>query len=182
MNFKNITSITIYCSSSNKISVSYRKEAKKIGFFLGQKKIKLVYGGGSNGLMGEVARSVKEKNGFVTGIIPKFLVEKEGLDNHIDEKIIVEDMSQRKKLLFNKGDAFIALPGGAGTIEEITEIISWFNLGLHSKPIIFFNYKNFWNPLISMYKNIYKDVFIEKKHNELFYTISNIDEIKNLFK
>tara|TARA_B110000014_G_C19825205_1_gene428053 strand:+ start:89 stop:637 length:549 start_codon:yes stop_codon:yes gene_type:complete len=182
MNFKKITSITVYCSSSNKISISYKKQAKKIGFFLAQKNIKLVYGGGSNGLMGEVARSVKEKNGYVTGIIPKFLIEKEGIDDHIDEKIIVNDMSQRKKLLFNKGEAFIALPGGAGTIEEITEIISWFNLGLHSKPIIFFNYKNFWDPLISIYKNIYKDMLIEKKHKELFYTIRNINEIKKLFK
>ena len=95
--------------------------------------------------MGEVAKSVRLNGGFVTGVIPKFLKITENVYQDANETIVVNSMSKRKELLYKKADAFIALPGGPGTIEEITEIISWFNLGLHCKPVILFNYNEFWD-------------------------------------
>ena len=180
MKLKLIKSITIYCSSSNKINKKYIFMAKKLGVYLANKKIKLVYGGGSNGLMGEISRSMKLNGGFVTGVIPKFLKTKENLNKNIDNIIIVSDMAERKKILFEKADAFIALPGGPGTIEEITEIISWYNLGLHKKPIILFNHDNFWNPLIKMYSKTYKKNFVDKDYNKLFYVLKNFSDIKKI--
>ena len=180
MKFHSIKSITIYCSSSNKISKRYRKLAYNLGLYLAKNNINLVYGGGSNGLMGEISKSVRLNGGFVTGIIPKFLKTTENLYKDANETIVVNSMSKRKELLYNKGDAFIALPGGPGTIEEITEIISWFNLGLHNKPVILFNYNGFWEPLIKMYKKIYKERFLEKSHNQIFYSVKNMSEIKKI--
>ena len=181
MIIKNIKSITVYCSSSNKISKKYKKQAKNIGIFISKKKIKLIYGGGKNGLMGEVARGVKENKGYVIGIIPEFLKTKENMNTKIDQIIITKDMHKRKNLLYKKGDAILALPGGPGTIEEITEIISWLNLNIHSKPIILFNYKNFWDPLIKMYNKVYDNKFNSKKSKSLFYCVNNISEFKKMF-
>ena len=180
MKFQSIKSITIYCSSSNKISKTYKKLANNLGLYLAKNNINLVYGGGSNGLMGEVAKSVRLNGGFVTGVIPKFLKITENVYQDANETIVVNSMSKRKELLYKKADAFIALPGGPGTIEEITEIISWFNLGLHCKPVILFNYNEFWEPLIRMYKKIYREKFIEKKHNKIFYSVKNMSEIKKI--
>jgi len=180
MKLQSIKNVTIYCSSSNRINKKFFKIAYNLGKYLSSKKINLVYGGGSNGLMGEIARTMQQNGSFITGIIPKFLETEENMNKKADKLIVVKDMAKRKKLLFEKGDAFIALPGGPGTIEEITEVISWFNLYLHSKPIILFNYNKFWNPLIQMYEKTYKEKFNNKKYKKLFYSVSNIAEIKKI--
>ena len=140
----------------------------------------MIYGGGKNGLMGEVARSSKNNGGYVEGIIPKFLRSKENINKNLDKIIITKNMSERKKLLYEKGDAFLALPGGPGTIEEITEIISWLNLGLHKKPIIIFNYNKFWTPLINMYKKTYLKKFNHIKIESLFYCVNSVGQLKKL--
>ena len=180
MKLQSIKNITIYCSSSNKINKKYFKIAYNLGKYLSSKKINLIYGGGSNGLMGEIARSMQQNGSFITGIIPKFLETEENMNRKANKLIVVKDMATRKKLLFEKGDAFIALPGGPGTIEEITEIISWYNLGLHKKPIILFNHDNFWNPLIKMYSKTYKKNFVDRNYNKLFYVLKNFSDIKKI--
>tara|TARA_Y100000590_G_scaffold470052_1_gene661624 strand:- start:8091 stop:8651 length:561 start_codon:yes stop_codon:yes gene_type:complete len=182
MKLYNIKKITIYCSSSNRINRNYLILANKIGHYLASKNIGLIYGGGSNGIMGEIAKGFKFNNGYVVGIIPRFLTTKENLYENLNEKIIVKDMAQRKNLLYQKGDAFMALPGGPGTLEEITEVISWRNLEIHSKPIILFNQNKYWDSLIKLYEKFYNNSFSNKQNKKLFYVIKNLSELKELFK
>jgi len=170
-----IKSLTIYCSSSNLLKKKYYNLSRKIGQFLAEKRISIIYGGGKVGMMGKLSKSSMDFGGEVIGIIPEFLDSKEIIDTNISKTIIVKDMSQRKKKLFKLGDAFLILPGGSGTIEEATEIISWKILGLHNKRIIIFNYDNFWNSLINMYDHVKNNNFGNKN-------LQNICEHINTFK
>jgi uncharacterized protein (TIGR00730 family) len=122
----------------------------------------LVYGGGSLGLMGKVARAVLDNGGRVTGIIPAFLSNKERMLRDVNELIVVEDMHQRKRLMFEKSDAFVALPGGVGTLEELVEQLTWSQLGQHEKPIILANINNFWNPLLALLEHMRAERFIRQ--------------------
>jgi uncharacterized protein (TIGR00730 family) len=122
--------------------------------------IGLVYGGGSLGLMGEVARSTLEHGGHVTGIIPSFLVEKEAMLRDVQEMIVTEDMHQRKMLMFDRSDAFVALPGGVGTLEELVEQLTWVQLGRHTKPVVVANVDGFWTPFLKLLTHMQADTFI----------------------
>tara|TARA_Y100000590_G_scaffold467674_1_gene647411 strand:- start:1220 stop:1768 length:549 start_codon:yes stop_codon:yes gene_type:complete len=177
----NIKSLTIYCSSSNNLNLKYYRLAEKIGFFLGSKKITIIYGGGKTGLMGKVSISAFNQGSKVIGIIPKFLKKTENVNYNISKTIIVKTMAERKKILFEKGDAFLILPGGSGTIEEATEIISWKYLGLHKKPIIIFNYQNYWKYLFDMYNNTKKLKFGNKNLQDISINVKKISEFKKLF-
>ena len=115
---------------------------------MAQAGIGLVYGGGGLGLMGELARTVLASGGRVTGIIPSFLSEKERMLRDAHEMIVVEDMHQRKKLMFDRSDAFVALPGGIGTLEELVEQLTWAQLGRHTKPVVLANIDGFWEPFL----------------------------------
>ena len=176
-----IKSLTIYCSSSNNLSINYYDLAEKLGKFLSDKHIQIIYGGGSVGLMGRVSSSAYNNGGLVKGIIPKFLVSKEKICNKTYETIIVKDIIERKKKLFEMGDAFLILPGGSGTIEEATEIISWKFLGLHNKEIIIFNFNNFWNPLIKMYEQVKNKKFGNTNIQSIIKHIKTLQEFKKLF-
>ena len=177
----NIKSLTIYCSSSNIIEPHYYELGKEIGKFLANKSIKIIYGGGDLGLMGEVSRSAYKNGGEVIGIIPEFLISKEKKNEKTTKTIVVNSMSQRKNKLFNLGDAFLILPGGSGTIEEATEIISWKFLGLHNKNIIIFNYKSYWDGLFELYQNAMKKKFGNKNLQNICEHIKTIQEFKKLF-
>jgi len=176
-----IKSLTIYCSSSNNLEQEYYNLAKEVGFFLGEKKITIIYGGGNVGLMGQVSNIAKKNGSQVIGIIPEFLKKNENINHNTSKTIVVQNMSERKKLLFEKGEAFLILPGGSGTLEEATEIISWKILGLHNKPIIIFNYNNFWESLYEIYANMKKYNFGEKNLQSISINIKTILEFKNLF-
>ena len=176
-----IKSLTIYCSSSNLLEQKYYNLAHQIGEFLGNKKISIIYGGGKVGMMGKISESAINSGTTVIGIIPKFLDSKEIIDLNISEIIVVKNMSERKKILFDKGDAFLILPGGPGTIEEATEIISWSNLGLHNKPIIIFNYENYWDSLIQMYNHVINNKFGDKNLQSLCKIVKTFEEFSSLF-
>ena len=176
-----IKSLTIYCSSSDNLTSDYYDLAEKIGKFLSRKSIQIIYGGGSVGLMGKVASSAYNTGGHVIGIIPKFLVSKEKISKETYKTIIVKNMIERKKKLFEMGDAFLILPGGSGTIEEATEVISWKFLGLHNKEIIIFNFKDFWNPLIKMYVQAKNKKFGNKNLQSITKHINTLEEFKKLF-
>ena len=171
-----IKSLTIYCSSSDNLTKDYYDLAENIGGYLAKKSIKIIYGGGKAGLMGQVSKSSINLGGKVIGIIPKILATKEKINYNITETIIVNDMSIRKKKLFNMGDAYLILPGGSGTIEEATEIISWKILGIHNKDIIIFNYKDFWDPLIQMYSDAKIKNFGNKNLQNICIHIKTIEE------
>ena len=180
-----IKSLTIYCASSNKLDKKYYDLSIQIGEFLGKKNITIIYGGGSIGMMGHISRSSMKVGGKVVGVIPKFLDKKEIINNDITETIIVKNMSERKEKLFQLGDSFLILPGGSGTIEEATEIISWKFLGIHKKKIIIFNFDNYWSPLMNMYKNAEENNFGNKFLNtnlqSICDNINSFEEFVSLF-
>ena len=176
-----IKSLTIYCSSSNILDNNYYELATKIGEFLAKKNISIVYGGGKVGMMGKLSKSSMDNGGKVIGIIPKFLNSKEIIDLNVTKTIIVESMSQRKDKLFELGDSFLILPGGSGTIEEATDVISWKMLGLHNKNIILFNYMNFWDPLIKIYEQCEENNFGNKNLQNICEHIKTFKEFSKLF-
>ena len=176
-----IKSLTIYCSSSDKLDKKYFKLTEKIGSFLAEKSIKIIYGGGNSGLMGKLSQSAYNKGGKVIGIIPKFLINKEQINNNTDQTIVVKNMAERKKKLYEMGDSFLILPGGSGTIEELTEIISWKFLGLHNKKIIIFNFKSYWDDLFKIYQNSKDNNFGNKKLQIICEHIRTFQELKKIF-
>ena len=138
---------------------------------MAKERIGLVYGGGGLGLMGELARSVLAHGGRVTGIIPAFLSKKERMLRDADELIVVDDMHQRKKLMFDKSDAFVALPGGIGTLEELVEQLTWAQLGRHTKPIVLVNIDGFWAPFLTLLRHMQEEAFIRPDMDVRFPTV-----------
>ncbi|MDC3131907.1 TIGR00730 family Rossman fold protein [Pelagibacteraceae bacterium] len=175
-----IKSITVYCSSSDKLKNTYYQDAEEISKLIASLKINIVYGGAKVGIMGVVAKTAKENKNKVTGVITNFLSEKEIIFKNIDELKIVDSMSERKKLLFELGDAYLALPGGTGTLEEIIEVVSWKVMGIHNKPIIFFNKNNFWDNLFKQFKFFEDEKFSNKNLQNTFHIIDTVKELKNI--
>jgi uncharacterized protein (TIGR00730 family) len=143
-----IKAICVYCGSSPGTDPAFVKTARDLGRILAENNVRLVYGGGSIGLMGAIASSVIEHGGTATGIIPEFLTAKEQPRRLAQEQIITRDMHERKRTMFDRADAFVALPGGLGTLEELVEQMTWAQLGRHKKPILIANINGFWNPLL----------------------------------
>ena len=157
-----IKTICVYCGSGGGVNPAYAKAARELGRLLAEERIGLVYGGGSLGLMGETARSVISHGGRVTGIIPAFLSQREHMLLEAHELVVVENMHQRKHLMFMKSDAFVALPGGLGTLEEFVEQLTWAQLEQHQKPIVLANIAGYWDPLLSLFAAMRKEGFIRR--------------------
>lgn len=152
--------VCVYCGSGPGLNPAYVKAARALGKSLADNNIGLVYGGGSNGLMGEVARSVKSNGGRVTGIIPEFLGSKERMFTEANELVVTATMHERKMTMFERSDGFIVLPGGLGTLEELSEIGTWAQLDRHNKPIIICNTADYWQPLLSLFEHMRQQQFI----------------------
>jgi uncharacterized protein (TIGR00730 family) len=172
-----IQNICVYCGSGAGRNPAYVEAARAFGRTLAASRIGLVYGGGSLGLMGEVARSVLEHGGHVTGIIPGFLSEREHMLMEVQELVVVDNMHQRKQLMFAKSDAFVALPGGLGTLEEFVEQLTWTQLGRHSKPIVLANIEGFWDPLIAMFDRMSGEGFIRPGLELKMQLVDRVEEI-----
>ena len=158
-----IRSICVYCGSSPGNNDLYLKAGRTLGRAIAQTGLQLVYGGGGKGIMGAVADGALRSGGKVTGIIPRFLMAKEATQaalQRLDEFIVTENMHERKHMMFEKSDAFVALPGGIGTVEEIIEIMTWAQLGHHRKPIVFANIGGFWNPMLALLDHMKAEGFI----------------------
>jgi hypothetical protein len=145
-----IRAICVYCGSGPGTNPHFAEAARTFGNILASNRIRLIYGGGSIGLMGAVASAVREYGGEITGIIPQFLVERELAYREAQELIITRDMHERKQIMFDRADAFVALPGGIGTLEEVVEMMTWAQLGRHKKPILLANIDRFWDPLCAL--------------------------------
>jgi uncharacterized protein (TIGR00730 family) len=171
-----IHNICVYCGSNSGANPAYAEAARELGRRMAKDGIGLVYGGGGLGLMGEIARSVLAHGGGVTGIIPAFLSAKERMLRDVTELIVVEDMHQRKKLMFDKSDAFVALPGGIGTLEELVEQLTWAQLGRHAKPILLVNIEGFWAPFLTLLEHMREEAFIRADMNVRFLTVDNIGD------
>jgi len=155
-----INSICVYCASGPGNDPAFMEAAKKFGRILAENNIRLVYGGGSVGLMGELAESVLDHGGSVTGVIPDFLVNREHMLLRVQERVVTPDMHGRKRVMFERADAFVALPGGVGTLEELVEQLTWAQLGRHKKPIMILNISGFWDPLCVLLEQMEKLEFI----------------------
>jgi uncharacterized protein (TIGR00730 family) len=158
-----IRSICVYCGSSPGKGEAYLKAGHVLGRSMALAGLQLVYGGGTRGIMGAVADGALRAGGKVTGIIPQFLMDKEATRSalqRLDELIVTDNMHQRKHKMFEKSDAFVALPGGIGTVEEIIEIMTWGQLGHHRKPIVFGNIGGFWDPMLALLDHMRAEGFI----------------------
>ncbi|GJD88318.1 hypothetical protein BHAOGJBA_1832 [Methylobacterium hispanicum] len=155
-----VKTVCVYCGSGFGGNPAFRDAAERLGTALARAGIGLVYGGGDVGLMGTVARAVMQGGGHVTGIIPDFLQAREHMLEDIQETIVVGDMHTRKRLMFERSDAFVALPGGIGTLEELVEQLTWSQLGQHRKPIVLVSIADFWSPLLTLFAHMREQGFI----------------------
>src|SRR5580765_5298732 len=145
-----IRKICVYCGSGPGTDPAFVESARAFGAILAKNGVGLVFGGGTVGIMGAIAKSVLDHGGKITGIIPEFLVAREHAKRGANNLIVTRDMHERKRKMFEMADAFVAMPGGIGTLEEVVEQITWVQLGRHRKPILRANIKNFWDPLCAL--------------------------------
>jgi uncharacterized protein (TIGR00730 family) len=155
-----IKTVCVYCGSGPGSNPRFVEAALALGKSLAENNIRLVYGGGSVGLMGAVAKGTLDHGGSVTGIIPDFLRSRENMLTQVQEMIVTPDMHERKRLMFEHSDAFVALPGGIGTLEELVEQMTWQQLGRHTKPVLLANIDGFWEPLIALLAHMRETQFI----------------------
>src|SRR6478672_7983009 len=172
-----IKSICVYCASGPGNNPAFMDAARKLGRILAENGIRLVYGGGSVGLMGALAESVIEHGGAVTGVIPDFLVNREHMLLSVQERLITRDRHERKRVMFERADAFVALPGGVGTLEELVEQLTWAQLGRHKKPILALNVARFWDPLCALLEQMEKVAFIRPGLSVKYLVTDRVEEI-----
>ena len=172
-----IESICVYCASGPGNNPAFMDTARKLGRILAENGIHLVYGGGSVGLMGAIAKSTLDHGGLVTGIIPDFLRSRENMLTRVQEMIVTPDMHERKRLMFEHSDAFVALPGGVGTLEELVEQMTWQQLGRHTKPVLLANIDGFWEPLIALLSHMRETEFIRPSLNVDILKADRVEDI-----
>lgn len=163
-----LTHVCVYCGSSSRVNQRYLQAARELGTVIAQHKLTLVYGGANVGCMGAVADAVLEAGGDVIGVIPKGLVDKEVAHQGLTELHIVDDMHQRKALMAELSDAFIAAPGGLGTLEELFEMATWAQLGFHTKPMGLYNVNHFFDDLVGFLNHSKQEGFLADAHLSLF--------------
>lgn len=164
--------MTVFCGSSNHVDPEYFKAVEELGVVLAERNMEVIYGGGNVGLMGALARTVLKHGGRVTGIIPRKIYDNV---SHIElsDLVIVETMHERKAKMYESGDAFLALPGGIGTLEELTEIFTWYQLEYHNKPIGLLNTKRYYDPFNRMLEHMVEEGFLHKRYMEPLLTEEN---------
>jgi uncharacterized protein (TIGR00730 family) len=177
-----ISKITVYAASSSKSKPAYIEAATQLGIELAQNKKTVVYGGGSIGLMGALANAVLENKGELIGIIPRFMMELEWGNPNVSQMIITETLAERKTLLINKADAVIFLPGGSGTLEELSEAISLKKLGLIDCPLVFLNTNGFFDSLLAFYERMISDNFLRVEHRGLWEVANEPSDIWTAFE
>ena len=173
--------ITVFCGSRIGESEAYKEGAIALGKELAKRGITLVYGGGSVGLMGVIATTVLKEGGEAIGIIPKFLEEREIAHIHLTELHIVDSMHERKAKMADLADGFIAMPGGPGTLEELVEVFTWAQLGLHEKPIGLLNVNQYYDPLIAFLDHMTNEQFMEERHRHMILVESEPARLLNQF-
>jgi uncharacterized protein (TIGR00730 family) len=174
---RNLSSICVYCGTGSEVDQAYKDAAFQLGQHLAQKKVRLVYGGGRMGLMGLVADGCFNNGGEVIGIIPEHVQKKEVANPHVTELFTVDSMHTRKRMMVDKSEAFVILPGGFGTLDETFEILTWKYLGQHDKPIVFLNVKGFYDPLLKMVDHMVDSGFTPFWHRHLYQVVDKIEDI-----
>lgn len=172
-----LENICVYCGSGPGTDPRYVEAARIVGGAIATAGLGLVYGGGSLGLMGATARATMGAGGRVIGIIPAFLSEKERMLKEVAELIVVKDMHERKMLMFQRSDAFVALPGGIGTLEELVEQLTWSQLGQHGKPVVIANIANFWSPFLRLLEHMREEQFIRAGLEVNFEVVDRAEDV-----
>jgi uncharacterized protein (TIGR00730 family) len=172
-----VRNICVYCGSAQGADVVYEAAARQLGRAMAKASIGLVYGGGAHGLMGAIAGSVLASGGRVTGIIPNFLVGREGPMPGLQECLVVDSLPERKRLMFERADAFVALPGGIGTLEELTEQLTWGQLERHTKPVVLADIDGFWQPLLRLFAHMRERRFIQSPFEVRYLVAEKIEDI-----
>jgi uncharacterized protein (TIGR00730 family) len=172
-----INAICVYCGSSPGTEPAFIEAAQKFGKILAENSVRLIYGGGSVGLMGALAEAVLEQGGEVTGVIPEFLTKRERPRRLAQELIVTRDMHERKSTMFERADAFVALPGGLGTLEELVEQLTWVQLGRHRKPILIANIAGYWDPLLALVDHMRAVKFVPSALSVDYLVAKRVDEI-----
>lgn len=177
IDMRDIKNICVYCGSSIGADPRHTAAARALGAALAHAGIGLVYGGGAIGLMGVLAKATIAAGGVVTGIIPEFLDDREIPFAGATDLIVVNDMHTRKRLMFERSDAFVALPGGVGTLEELTEQLTWIQLGRHAKPLVIANIAGFWRPLLSLFAHMHNEEFIREGYDVRYLVAERVEDI-----
>ncbi|HEX7071046.1 MAG TPA: TIGR00730 family Rossman fold protein [Rhodothermales bacterium] len=170
--------ICVYCSSSNHVHPRYGEIAERMGRLIADNGFRLVYGGGSVGLMGRLARAVHERNGHVYGVIPEALQMAEGVAYDLaDDLVVTRTMQERKAIMYTRADAFVALPGGFGTLEEFLEVLTLKQLGYHQKPLYLVNAFDFYQPLLTLFEHLYAERFARENHRTLYEVVREPEDV-----
>ena len=172
-----INAVCVYCGSNAGSEPAFGEAAAQFGKILAENDVRLVYGGGSVGLMGMLADAVLAHGGKATGIIPEFLTQRERPRRLGQELIITRDMHDRKRTMFDRADAFVALPGGIGTLEELVEQLTWAQLGRHSKPILIANINGYWDPLLTLVAHMRESAFVPASLSVNFLVTERVEDI-----
>jgi uncharacterized protein (TIGR00730 family) len=172
-----IRAVCVYCGSSTGTDPTFVAAARALGKILAENRLRLIFGGGSVGMMGALAGSVLAHGGAVTGVIPEFLVNNEHMLAGAQETIRTRDMHERKRVMFERADAFVALPGGIGTLEELVEQLTWAQLGHHRKPILLANITRFWNPLLELLDHMTALGFLHSVSRLNYLVVDNVEDI-----
>ncbi|NDB66569.1 MAG: TIGR00730 family Rossman fold protein [Methylocystaceae bacterium] len=174
---RQIRNICLYCGSASGNDPAFTRAAQSFGRLIATAGIGLVYGGASCGLMGAAAHAALAAGGHVTGVIPDFFDEYEVAEKRISELIIVKDMHERKRIMFERSDAFVAFPGGIGTLEELAEQLTWIQLGQHRKPLIIADINGFWGPLLALISHMRESAFIRPSHEIRYQVAQTVEDI-----
>lgn len=172
-----IKRVCVYCGSSSRVDEVYRAAATRLGVVLAGAGIEVVYGGGRIGLMGLVADAALASGGRVTGIIPAHLHDREVGHSGLSELVIVGNMHERKRRMFELADAFAVLPGGLGTLDETIEMLTWRQLGLHDKPIIIVDVAGYWSPFLELVEHAIECGFAARSAAQLYRVVSRVDDL-----
>lgn len=176
----NVKSICVFCGAQDAVPAEHLDIGSQLGKDLALNDKRLVYGGGDCGVMGRIANATMDNGGEVTGVFPRSLRDIEAEHRGITETIVVDTMHERKQIMYERSEAFIILPGGFGTMDEMFEILTWRQLKLHEKPIIIFNHKGYWNHLVALMDNIVSNGFAREVNRGYYQVVENYDELKSL--
>jgi uncharacterized protein (TIGR00730 family) len=172
-----LRNVCVYCGSGAGTNPAFAEAANDFGRELAENNIGLVFGGGGRGLMGEVARATIGHGGHVVGIIPRFLMEAEHALAEVDELVVTQSMHERKLHMFERSDAFVALPGGIGTLEEFVEQMTWNQIGQHNKPLVLANVQGYWEPLVDLFDHMLRHAFIRPGLDVRYHLVDNVRDI-----
>ena len=172
-----IRNVCVYCGSSAGDDARFADAAEELGRTLAAEGVGLVYGGGGEGLMGRLARATLADGGYVTGVIPSFLIRKEHALTAAHEVLVVDSMHERKQAMFDRADAFVALPGGVGTLEELVEQLTWAQLNRHMKPILIADIGGFWRPLLALFAHMRIEGFIREGFDMRYLVAERVEDV-----